>query len=292
MMHAYSCLRDARASVNVGSASNTSEDAYLLDALRTASARIEALTGIEFTPRIATYYQDALGTHIDTAEDVLYLNAPLLEVTSVTDGAGQALVQGTAFEMYPRNATPAAGLRIIYNSGYYWTYYTDDWRDAITVTGVWGHRSNYTLAWIASGDTVLGGGVNASATTITVSDADGVDAYNRTRFSPGQLLKVGNEYMTLLAVNTGTNTLTVVRGVQGSTATAHETSTAIYVWEPEPVIQRAALMWASYMLSRRGNFEQTQFDGMATVSYPADAPAEVTNILRDAGLLVTARRPI
>ena len=286
---AYACLRDAREQANVQSSTSTSEDDYLLSVLRFTSRRCEAITGLEFAPRIDTLYLDAL----DIDPDVLRLPAPLLSITTVTDGQSNSLTQGTDFNVWPRSSTPYRTLRMLDSAAYAWNLYSTEWMDAISITGIWGWRRQYATAWLSTGDTVQDAPLADDAVTLAVSDADGADAYGRTpRFSPGQLLKIESEYLEVLAVDTSTDTLTVTRGAQGSTAAEHAASTVIYVWEAEPAIQRATLVWAAYLLARRGQYEQVKFDGIGAVSFPADAPAEVMNIFREGGWLRSIRSPL
>ena len=293
ILNTYATLRDLKTEAGMDDSTLDADDvARLLRALRRISARIEELCNMGFAPRNETRYLDAKGTHINEGNNALYLDAPLLEIISVTDGTGASLVDGTDFVTMPRS-TPYLALRMLEAAGAWWTSYTDEWRDAVSIVGVWGYRQHYADAWIDSSDTVQDNPLTASATTITVADADGSDAWLRTpRFSAGQLLKIETEYIAVVSVDEDNNVLTVVRGVNGSTAASHAQNTAISIWEVEPVVLRAATRWAAYLSARRGAFERARFDGIATVSLPSDAPEEVLNILRDAGLLATSRRPL
>lgn len=254
---------------------------YLKRAIAFVSARIDAETNYTFWPDIRTEYYDAKGAHIIDARLMELTKMPFLSLTSVTGGLGDTLVAGTDYYPWPRGSQPITALRLIATSGRSWGQYVDDWRDAIVLTGIAGYHERYDEAWIASGDSIQDDPQIASTETyITVTDVDEADAYGWTpRFSPGNLIRIGSEFCEVVKTNPSSNTLTVRRGVNGSTAVAHDADTAIDVFQVEPNIQRAALRWVGYLLKRRGAFEQTSFDGVATVTFPPDAPGEVKAIL-------------
>lgn len=292
---AYSTVRDVRAEVMVQSSTNTTDDAKLWQAIQDASARLDSLTGqVGFWPEIATRYLDANGTHVEDGGRVLYLphGWALLSITSLTDGGGVARVEGTDYNADPRGRSPILKLRTVSTSALLWNYYNADTYDAMNIAGVWGWHSDYANAWVSTGDTVQDNPLSSSATTLTVTDADGSDSRGRSpRFSPGQLLKVESEYLAVTAVNTTTNTVTVQRGAQGSTAAAHVQGTAVSVFEVDGLIHRLCTRLAAFLYARRGAFEVSRYDGVGTVNYPEDIPGEISQSLADAGLLAAARRP-
>ena len=57
----------------------------------------------------------------------------------------------------------------------------------------------------------------------------------------GQLLRVENEYLSICAINTTTNALSVERGVNGTTPASHAQGTAIYVFQPPEDVKQAWL---------------------------------------------------
>lgn len=263
-------------------------DARILDALFFVSARIDAITEQTFAPYVATRYYDAFGDYIDAATGRLLLDTPLLAVTTLTVG-GQSLAAGTDYVTQPRGATPITSLRLLPAASVDWSSYADDWQDSIVLTGIWGHRSDYGSAFVSSGGTVLDNPLTAGGTTLTVTSISGSDARGRApRFSAGQVLGLTTdgttEYVEVLATAissgvTPVHTLSIRRAARKSAAVAHAAGTVIRIWAPEPDIERAALLWASYLYKRRGQFEQVSFDGVTTTRWPKDAPGEVTNIL-------------
>jgi hypothetical protein len=272
--------------LGTGEPSGTINDRLVIEALRAVTGRIsEKLAPKEFLPYKETRYFDAAGWHIDAESGMLQLkNAkgthPLLAVTSVVDGNGTTLVLGTDYRLYPRDATPAFHLHMLASSGKSWQSYSTDWVEAIAVTGTFGYRTRYAQAWQLSGATVRDNPLTISATSILVEDTDVVNPQGRLpRFSAGNLIQIESEWCEVVSVNDGTNTLTVTRGARGTTAASHVQGTPISVFDVEPAMNRAAYRWAAYLYKRIGAFDQTRYDGLATVEFPADMPGEVRDVL-------------
>ncbi len=118
----------------------------------------------------------------------------------------------------------------------------------MSVTGTWGWHERWSQAWRDSADAVQDNPLSSTATTLTVSDADGADSQQRSpRFQVGHLLRIEDEYLRVLAVDSGANTLTVQRGVQGTTAAAHAQTTAIEVYQPPREVESLCLRWAMWL---------------------------------------------
>lgn len=271
-------LDETRAKAGYESADDNAPE-YIKKAITHVSARIDRETHYTFWPDIRTEYYDARGSHIIDYRLLELIKMPFLAITTLIDGLGSTLAEGVDYHAWPRGAMPITALRLIAATGRSWTAYSTDWRDAISVSGIAGYHERYSAAWLASGDSVQDvGGITDSATSLNVTNAAGADGYGfAPRFSPGNLLRIASEFVEVQAVNA--NVLTARRGVNGSTRAAHAQGTAIDVWQVEPAIQRAALRWVGYLFQRRGAFEQTSYDGIATVSFPPDAPGEVKAIL-------------
>lgn len=277
----YATLDQVKAEIKTQAASGAPatapDDAYVLQALEHVTARIDALTGLAFAPRRETRYFDALGDHIDDFTQVLRLGFPLLAVETLTDGQGTALVEGTHFYFRPRGQAHTFALRRI--DGNLWSAYSGAWQDAIALDGWWGWREEYALeGWYGSAD-ALQAGVDEAATIFTVTDADGADSHGRTpRFSPGNLVQIGDELCDVVSVDYDAETLTAVRGARGSTAAAHDAGAPLSIWSVQPEVARAATVWAALLYKRRGVFEKAYAEGV-TLSFPGDAPEEVAGAL-------------
>lgn len=248
---------------------SAAETADILQAIRAASARIDEYLGVPFEPVVATRRFDATYYPVTADGQVLMLNWPLLEVDTITLGDGTALQPTDYRADAGRNGS--AITEIYLATGAYSFFETAGATPigAIQIAGTWGVRRGYDRAWTSV--TTLSAGINASVTAVPVVSA--------TAISPGALLKVDDEFMRVTSITT--NTLTVMRGENGSTAAAHDSGAGVSVWKWEPVINAAAYKLAAYLYHRRGNFQQSQFDmgtGVA-VQYPSDLPGFVAKAL-------------
>lgn len=270
-------LRDVRREIEPQKLTDTSGDAYLLVALRQIEARFERLVGYGFTPvRRTITIRDAWAEgRADWDGERLWLPQPLLAVETVVNGDSGTLDTGDyrTLGMDPPNPTPWNVMHLMDGT---WVYDTDE--TGIQITGVWGFHADYPDdAWTDSGDT-LQDAVDDAATTFEVADADGADARGVTpRFSPGQLVQVEEEWVEVTAVDAAstTNTITVRRGVNGSTAAEHDAGKALGLWTPDPDVARAIARWTALAYTRRGAFETVTIQGMGAVKFPADMPREV-----------------
>lgn len=263
--------------------STTSDDAFVLEALHTVSDRMATTKGYRFEPVVETRYLDSIGTHVDEFTGRLYLPAPLLAVTSISVN-GTALT-GSQYVLEPRGRTPYTVIRRVDGTDIGVWNTSDVWLDAISISGVWGWRKNYTAdGWRKVDD--LAASMTDSATTLTVADVDGVDPFGRTpRISAGAMLRIttsgASEYLEVTATDTTTNVVTVMRGVNGSTAIAHSSGDDVEVWYPEPAVVHATARWAGYLYQRRAAFNAIAIDGFTTTTFPEDMPGNVAKTLRE-----------
>jgi hypothetical protein len=276
MQTMYCTLHEARRETRATNAS-AGDDALLLTLIAQNSSRFARLAGLDFEPRRETRVYAATPERVETTRRLFWLDRPLLDLVSVTrDDAALALGTGVA-GWRESDDVPYAALRLV-PQGETWYTADPDAPDTVRVTGVWGWRERYAeRGWLATGDIVANvGGLDAATTTLTVTDADGADAHGFIpRFSPGQLLRVGAEFLRVAAVNTVTNTLTVLRGQRGTTASAHAQNALIEAWQVEDDVRRALARWTAHSYATRGVFETARISGLATVTTPPDMPAEV-----------------
>jgi hypothetical protein len=115
------------------------------------------------------------------------------------------------------------------------------------IVGQWGYR-NYTEA---SGTLVNNGaGYSASATSIVVDDG--------TELAIGQTIIIGTEQ--LLVTNISSNTLTVVRGLNGTTAATITDNDPVSILRWPPDLERAVLIQTARLWSRAPTFEPFYVD--------------------------------
>lgn len=242
-------------------ASDTADDDRLLRALQAASAEVERLTGRRYCPRRATIAHDA---DIFQASELL-LTDDLLAITTLTNGDGSILSPADYVTIPAEGDAPISVIRLIGGQAFVWD---ETPLQAIEVSGLWGWHDRWSMAWTASADTVQDNPLAIEATSLTVSDADGLDSAGETpRFQVGQLLRIADEYLWVLAVDSATNTLTVQRGVQGTSAATHAQGSAIAVYHPPREVEMLVLRWAAWLVKEPDQHE------------PLDIPAALIRTL-------------
>jgi hypothetical protein len=255
----------------------TTDDAILLDIGRQMTVAVDAYVaeryqGTWFAPRKGTWYFDCRdGSNISRDGRTLELDAHFVAFDSVTDGEATALAANTDYYALPRGVTPYTALHR-FDGGTWRAYDADTGVAQIAIAGDRCYREHYAEAWVST--TTLGAALtDATGTALTVASG--------TLLSPGMMIRVDTEWM---SIESGSGTSwTVNRGIRGSTAATHLTSTALYRFLPEPSIVRALQRWAATEFSTRGAFEQTRFDGTATVQFPVSMPEKVRDLLDHGG---------
>ena len=235
-MYTLSTLYQLRERLGLAS-TDTADDARLLNVLQAAASQIERAAGRRFCPRRA-----ALQHNYISSLEVL-LDDDLLELISLTNGDGSTVNLNDVIPV--PDEPPFSFLRLTGNSAFTWNTSP---LQAITVTGIWGWHDHPADMWRNTTDTVQNNPLSSAATTLTVVDADGADSEGQLpRFQVGHLLKIDSEYLRVTAVNTATNILTVLRGVNGTTAASHTLNTLIYTYQPPAELNTLALRWAAWL---------------------------------------------
>lgn len=147
----------------------------------------------------------------------------------------------------------------------------------VTVQGLWGfHDFDYPReAWVDTLEDVEAGGINATQTALQFTDTEGVDAFGLTRVTLGSLLRIENELLEVTAVDTDTDVVTVLRGVRGSTAAAHDENTDIKRWRVVDDIVECTLnvakTWREADVSAGGRMGVSDVSVGVEIGIPADA---------------------
>ena len=239
----------------------TADKTAILQYIHDASRMIVGWTHRTFIP------------YIDTSAQVLYDISPhrvqklpddTLSVTSIQDTAGDT-VTSSLYRLRSiyndLNAYPY-GYFELSSSADYSTTDTNDFSRTWTIDGVFGYSNQpYTMAWLDT--TTLGANIDATTTTVfDVSDATNIDTLD--------YIRVNDEFMQVTAIST--NTLTVKRGVNGSTAVAtHLSGDTVEVWQVNDAVKLACTRLAAWLYSSRQNeYQSIQFqDGtVASIRYP------------------------
>lgn len=268
-MPTYASLGEVKWQMGAGGGSNATNDDKVLALARAATAFVDRAFQQRrpyFFPYNETRQFRVNGYHVNSYDNTFTFKDNLLALTSLSVG-GQSV---SAVEAWPTIETPYHMLRLT-NSSDGWQSYcgSDNSPNFATVAGIWGMHRDYANAWLQV-DTLAGSFIaSASATTFTVSDVDGYDAYYRLpRLSAGQLIKVEDEYMEVTHTDTVTNTVTVRRGIHGTAAAVHNSALPVYVWQVEDTIRNEVARQVGYMYERMGAYENASIDAVGLTQFP------------------------
>ncbi|MDO8704075.1 MAG: phage head-tail connector protein [Sulfuricaulis sp.] len=118
--------------------------------------------------------------------------------------------------------------------------------EGVQIVGQWGYGNGQSATPYEDSQTTTAEELDASETGVDVTDATptgGIDLV------AGMTILVESEQMYIKSV--ATNTLTVVRGVNGTTATTHATAKTVYVYRyPQPVVE-ACMIQTSRIFRRK-----------------------------------------
>ncbi len=225
-MHTIASLHDVRQQVGF-SASETGDDARLLAMLEAATATIEQRTRRNFLP-----YQTTLTHPVHDTQELL-LRDDLLELQSLTD------TDSTPIPL--SDVEHAGGLLRLTNDRQFASHTSDA---GVEVGGVWGYHPDANTMWADSG---LSPETQVSSSTsilivLTTTKPDGTPI-----FSPGQLLKLNDEMMRVVAVDTSADFLTVIRGVRGSTVGIHTNYPPILIFDVAADARQLCVRWAAWL---------------------------------------------
>jgi len=265
------------------------DDNKLLAGIRQISARIDrkfwAWALPFFAPSIATQNVPIFPTYINSWNRTLHLPFPLMAVSGVQVNS-TALVVGTNVRAYPPlNLTSYFDLQLI-NQSYNWYGIAFECggcggsqQQFVTVTGTWGWNSDLANMWLAVD--ALAVAINSSVTTFTVADVDGANPYGITpRISAGNLLQIDSEWMLVISTVTGTNTVNVIRGYNGSTASAHLIAAPISVYQVDEEIKRACLRQVNMQYARQGSYDSRKQTDAGVIEFPKDTLDEFNGLLQ------------
>lgn len=228
---------------------DTSSDIELLKSLQQASHIVESVTQRRYCPHVESRIAS-----IDTDHPTeLILPDDLLTLSSLTNGDGSSIDLDHVKLTPDYDDTPASTLTLTNGETF---IYSDSPLNAISISGTWGWHNRWSQAWRDSADTVQDDPLSDSATTISVNDADSADSDGFSpRFQVGHLLQIDSEFVRVLAIDTNTDQLTVLRGVQGTTATSHTQGTAIHTYQPIPAIRDLTVRYAELLFKSIGVFD-------------------------------------
>ena len=195
MINTYATLTDYKSFVTArGQTASTdaTDDAVIKDLIEQASRYLDGETGRQFYPTVETRLYDI------PQDEILYLEADLLEVLSLTNGDGTTIAAADYF-LLPANISPRYGIALDTTANVQWeSDSAGNTRQVISVQGIWGYCERYATRGWKSGGTL---GANISDTTtlnFTMTAGHTLEA--------GQIVKIGTELYNIDSV--ATNTIT------------------------------------------------------------------------------------
>lgn len=294
MQYAYATLFELREYMRVSSA-DTDDDTELTRWLLTASRIIEARCRRRFDIRYETIWHDVptlitpYGMQIlDYRNLGLRLASDLIELVSVTNGDLTSILT-TDITIHPIHIYPKNLLKIKPSSDSSWASSSDgNTEQVIGVTGWWGfHKQIYSM-FVDSND-ILGAAINASVTTMTVTDYDGVSEDGVSpRFQIGQILKIDDELILVTDIASLTNTISIIRGYNESIAATHAKDAPILIFRPMSNIKLATMLYALWRYRQSG----ADTEGTAAVLESEDTITISPKLPRNIIDLLPAPRPI
>lgn len=229
-------------------AAETSDDALLLSFIQEASIEIcEAIKRIPH-PFVQTRAYDYGGSFMPNVR-TLNFDEDLLALTTLNNGGG-ATISASDYTLVSANSYPKwrVVLNLISTNSF---TYTSTPESAVSVAGIWGYVPHYPSAW------------KVLTTTAEVLDDSetGVDLTAGTLIEVGHYLLIDSEQMLVTALST--NTATVERGVNGTTAANHLTGVNVAAFQQANDIKGATRSIAAYyyMTKNQIGARVSVFDG-------------------------------
>jgi hypothetical protein len=230
----YCTLAELKARAGIGS-TDTTDDATLKGLLDSVSRFIDSYCLRKFYVETRTRYF--------TADNDYQLDVPdLLAVTTLgTDSDGDRTYEdtwaSTDYDLMPLNALyesparPYTSLEVTPTGSYVFPLVAK----GVSILGKWGYAEN-----LGALDTLGAAIVNTTGTSLTAATG--------TLWSAGQTVLIGSEQMHVQSV--ATNTITVTRGVNGTTAATALNGAAVQVYS-YPMVNEAALLQCARIFARR-----------------------------------------
>ena len=241
-MNAYATL-DVLKSAAVLDISGSGDDSRLLMLLENVSRQLDGYCDRRFFALSATRVFDGDGSAALRVPDLISVDPAGLRTDEDGDREFETAWSDSDYLAYPANADPTGGHDL---AAPYTKLVADTEAGArsgfprgmrrVSVSGQWGYWRRLRLA-----SESLSARADAVQKTLTLSDGADVES--------GHTVLVDSEQM--YATGRGKDGLRVERGVNGTTAAAHEANAAIRIYEYPSPISEAALIQAARLWKRR-----------------------------------------
>ena len=241
-MNSYSDLSMLKSASYLNIASVTDYDGPLLNLLIQASRLLDKWCGRFFFVRDDTRYYDGAGLKLFLPDDLLSITT--LKTDEDGDGTYENTLATTDYFLYPLNEYPKIRIEINPNGNY--GSFASGIQKGVQIVGSFGYGESAT-PYYDSGDSVQdSGGITATQTTITVASG--------ARFAIGQTIKIELEQCYINSIST--NTLTIKRGVNGTSGATHDKDKPIYIYEYPMPISQACLITTMRAFKRKDSSYQ------------------------------------
>lgn len=261
---------------------STRTEELLAFACQAASRMFDGSTRRKFYPWSETRYFD-----FPPNDSVLKLDEDLLAVSEFTTNNDDTTITSTDYYLMcgrSYNLTPYDRIVLKLSGTQPNLLYSGTPQKSQKIAGTWGYHEDWPNAWEDTGDTVQDDPLTAVATTVTVSSVAGQGLYEMSpRFRAQDMLKIESEYLYVISTNPTADTLSVRRGVNGTTAAAHVSTTAISVYRPMDEIALATKTLAKWIYDRRQTSPEDEMGSIrmgGILRIPSAAPASVKMIAR------------
>lgn len=258
----------------------TGDDVRLRLAAENVSRQVDRYVNRHFFALSATRKFDGDGSDRLLIPDLISIDSSGLKTDDNLDRTFETTWATTDYFLYPSNADPTGGhdqcrpyARVLVDvaSGSKSAFPVG--RQSVQLAGQWGYWRRFKRA-----TEVVNEALDATET--------GVDVDARTDVEVGHTILVDSEQMYLRSY--ATNTLTVVRGVNGTTAATHSTGATIDIYEyPGPIVEATIIQVARLWKRKDSAFAATtgfpetgqasllsNISGLRVLDYPADSVSE------------------
>ena len=290
-MNVYATIDELKRYIGLDILTDTKQDDLLLRFTIQASRMFDTFTTNGIMPKRRFYPTLATKDFDHPSEDpaVLQLYDDLLEVTTLTTKNGLTIISSSDYNLKTANGTynqtPYREIKLRID-GTTTAFEFDGTPDAANqVLGFWGYHDSWADAWEDSSDTVQDNPISSSATTLTVTDVDGDDINGiPNRFKRQQTIQIEDEILWITDTNVTDDTLTVRRGMNGTTAAAHVQTTTINVFKPMDDIVEAMQALGAYLHRRKDSIGTSEdraiISSQGPLVLPGVLPEEVKRILQ------------
>jgi len=211
---------------------STTDDTVMRKIAESASRSIDQYCNRHFYTQTATRYFD--GAVRLWLPDLLSINASGLKTDEDGDATFENTFATTDYILYGHgiedtlNVLPYTRLEINLNGDY--GSFASGVKKGVQIAGIWGYGDGISATpYIV--DTTTSEALDTSET--------GVDVTSVTNLSAGQVILADSEQMYIYSIST--LTLTVERGVNGTTSATHDTAKSIYIYQYSSDIRQACI---------------------------------------------------